>query len=62
MTLASLILNVDDTASSRYTKTRILKQAGYRVIEASTGQEALRAVREETPNLVLCDVNLPDMS
>jgi PAS domain S-box-containing protein len=62
MTLASLILNIDDTSASRYTKTRILKQAGYRVIEASTGEEGLRAVREEAPNLVLCDVNLPDMS
>ena len=62
MTLASLILNVDDTPSSRYTKTRILRQAGYRVVEASTGEEALRAVREESPHLVLCDVNLPDMS
>ena len=62
MTLASLILNIDDTASSRYTKTRILKQAGYRVIEATTGEEGLRAVREESPSLVLCDVNLPDMS
>jgi PAS domain S-box-containing protein len=62
MTLASLILNVDDTASSRYSKTRTLKQAGYRVIEAGTGAEALRAVREESPSLVLCDVNLPDMS
>src|SRR4051794_20904590 len=62
MTLGSLILNIDDTSSSRYTKTRILKQAGYRVIEATTGEEALRAVREESPSLVLCDVNLPDMS
>jgi PAS domain S-box-containing protein len=62
MTLASLILNVDDTASSRYAKTRILRQAGYRVVEASTGEEALRAVREESPHLVLCDVNLPDMN
>jgi DNA-binding response OmpR family regulator len=62
MTLGPLILNIDDTASSRYTKTRILKQAGYRVIEASTGAEGLHALREESPNLVLCDVNLPDMS
>ncbi|MEJ0037254.1 MAG: response regulator [Gammaproteobacteria bacterium] len=62
MTLASLILNIDDTPSSRYSKTRILKQAGYRVVEASSGEEGLRAVREEAPNLVLCDVNLPDMS
>ena len=62
MTLASLILNIDDTPSSRYAKTRILRQAGFRVAEASSGAEALRAVREESPNLVLCDVNLPDMS
>ena len=62
MTVGQLILNIDDTASSRYTKTRILKQAGYRVIEASTGADGLRALREEAPNLVLCDVNLPDMS
>ena len=62
MTLGALILNIDDTPSSRYNKTRILKQAGYRVIEASTAEEALRVVREEAPNLVLCDVNLPDMN
>jgi PAS domain S-box-containing protein len=60
--MTSLILNIDDTASSRYAKTRILKQAGYRVIEAATGADGLRAVREQSPNLVLCDVNLPDMS
>lgn len=62
MTLSSLILNIDDTPSSRYTKTRILRQAGYRVVEASTGAEGLRAVHEESPALVLCDVNLPDMN
>jgi PAS domain S-box-containing protein len=62
MQFSYLILNIDDTASSRYTKTRILKQAGYRVIEASTGAQALELVRSESPNLVLCDVNLPDMS
>jgi len=62
MTISYLVLNIDDTASSRYTKTRILKQAGYRVIEASTGADALRLVHAESPDLVLCDVNLPDMS
>ncbi len=56
------ILNVDDTVSSRYTKTRILRQAGYSVVEAGNGQEALRVVRELMPQLVVCDVNLPDMT
>jgi PAS domain S-box-containing protein len=57
-----LILNVDDTASARYMKTRMLRQAGYSVIEAATGAEALQLLRQHTPQLVLLDVNLPDVS
>jgi PAS domain S-box-containing protein len=56
------ILNVDDTISSRYTKSRILRSAGYVVVEAGSGAEALRITREKLPHLVVCDVNLPDMS
>jgi PAS domain S-box-containing protein len=56
------ILNVDDTASSRYTKSRILRQAGYTVVEADTAAEALRLTRELLPQLVVLDVKLPDMS
>jgi PAS domain S-box-containing protein len=59
---AATILNVDDTISSRYTKSRMLRQAGFAVIEAGSGSEALRVVRELMPQLVLLDVNLPDMS
>lgn len=40
----------------------MLQQAGYTVLEAETGAEALRMVREHLPQLVLCDVNLPDVS
>jgi PAS domain S-box-containing protein len=56
------VLNVDDTISSRYTKSRILRNAGYVVLEAGSGAEALRITREKLPHLVVCDVNLPDMS
>jgi PAS domain S-box-containing protein len=59
---APLIVNVDDTASARYMKTRTLRQAGYSVIEAGTGADALRLVRAHMPQLVLLDVNLPDIS
>jgi PAS domain S-box-containing protein len=59
---AATVLNVDDTISSRYTKSRMLRQAGFSVIEAGSGSEALRLVREQMPQLVLLDVNLPDMS
>lgn len=58
----SLILNVDDYVPSRYARTKLLKQAGYRVIEAGTGKEALALVEQQKPVLVLLDVNLPDMN
>jgi len=57
-----LILNVDDYVPGRYARTRLLQQVGYRVLEASTGQETLDAIELEKPDLVLLDVNLPDMS
>lgn len=56
------ILNVDDYAPGRYARTRILKQIGLPVLEASTGKEALELVERHRPVIVLLDVNLPDMS
>jgi signal transduction histidine kinase len=56
------ILNVDDTDALRYGKTRVLRAAGYEVVEANTGAMALKLVREIMPDLVLMDVKLPDMS
>ena len=57
-----LILNCDDTVDMRYTKTRVLRQSGYEVVECDNGQDALKKTRELMPDLVLCDVQLPDMS
>ena len=56
------ILNVDDTDAMRYQKTRVLRAAGYEVVEANTATKALQLVREMSPDLVLMDVRLPDMS
>ena len=61
-TESCLILNVDDDEAGRYAKSRILKRAGYEVIEAGTGTDALRLVSESAPHLVLLDVKLPDIS
>ena len=60
--MTGLILNVDDVAAHRYAKSRLLQKAGYEVIEAGTGADALRMVQDLRPDLVLLDVNLPDMS
>lgn len=54
------ILCVDDTEEQRYVTVRILRSAGYRVIEAATGLEALRMM-SQGPLAVVLDVNLPDM-
>jgi PAS domain S-box-containing protein len=56
------VLNVDDYEPGRYSRSRVLRNAGFAVVEAGTGGEALRVVRSARPHLVLLDVNLPDMS
>jgi two-component sensor histidine kinase len=61
-TTPEIILNVDDNEPGRYATTRILNRAGFQVIEAGTGKEALRLARSASPQLVVLDVNLPDMS
>jgi CheY-like chemotaxis protein len=60
MSTKTLILNVDDTDAARYVKTRILTRAGYEVIEAATAAQAMKALDESRPDLVLLDVRLPD--
>ena len=56
------ILNVDDNDGARYAKTRILQSAGFEVIEAANGTDALEIVRRVQPALVLLDVKLPDIN
>lgn len=57
----STILNVDDTEAQRYATSRVLRHAGFDVLEAETGQKALERILDR-PDLVILDVNLPDMS
>ncbi len=55
------ILNVDDYAPGLYARSKILRQAGFDVLEASTGGQTLKLASEHRPAVVLLDVNLPDM-
>jgi signal transduction histidine kinase len=59
---APLVLVADDNDTARYTKGRILRQAGFDVIDAASGSEALRAVEERAPRLVVLDVHMPDVN
>jgi DNA-binding response OmpR family regulator len=60
--VSNLILNVNDDEAARYVVRRVLEKAGYRVREAASGLEALAAVREERPALIVLDVQLPDIN
>ncbi len=55
------ILHVDDTDAQRYAISRVLRHAGFEVLEARSGRQALEVV-EQLPDLVILDVNLPDIS
>lgn len=55
------ILAVDDSASMRQLVGFTLKNAGYDVIEAADGKEALGLAKSRAVNLVLTDVNMPNM-
>ena len=57
----TLILNVNDDMASLYTTTRTLKQAGFDVAEALSGQQALQKAFDLMPDLVILDVKLPDI-
>jgi signal transduction histidine kinase len=56
-----LLLVVDDNETARYGKSRILRQAGFEVIEAGDGLSALRLAEERKPRLVVLDVRLPGL-
>jgi PAS domain S-box-containing protein len=62
MTNPTLILNVDDNDGARYAKTRILQSAGFSVVEATNGTDALAIVKRGEVALVLLDVKLPDIN
>jgi PAS domain S-box-containing protein len=58
---APVILVVDDEASAREITSRFLTREGYRVVEASRGDEGLRLARELHPAVILLDVLMPSM-
>ncbi len=55
------ILTVDDSASIRQMVTFTLKGAGFDVIEAVDGEDALGKAKSNNPDAVLTDVNMPNM-
>ena len=55
------MLVVDDDPDVRALVTTLLDRAGYLVAEAGDGRAALKALYEQRPDLVVLDVNMPDL-
>jgi two-component system response regulator AtoC len=55
------LLVVDDDAGVRRSVTLLLEDEGYEVHTASGGQEGLETAGKENPDIILCDVRMPEM-
>ena len=53
------VLLVEDTEDNRFMMRRLLEMSGYRVVEATNGDEAVKLAEAEKPGLILMDLSLP---
>lgn len=58
---APLVMVVDDSLTVRKITSRLLERSGYRVVTAKDGVEALEALEEEIPAIMLLDIEMPRM-
>lgn len=56
------IMHVDDNDDTRKAVELILKSEGYNVISVKDGKSCLKKLQKETPDLILLDMMMPDMS
>ena len=53
------VLLVEDSEDNRFMMRRLLEMAGFGVVEATNGEEAVRLAESELPELILMDLSLP---
>jgi DNA-binding NarL/FixJ family response regulator len=59
-TLMKTILVIEDQPVMRHKTVTILKMEGFEVLEAGNGAEGIRVAKDELPDLILCDIMMPD--
>ncbi|MCR6630962.1 MAG: response regulator [Magnetospirillum sp.] len=59
--MSKTIMTVDDSASMRQMVRLTLAGAGYEVVEAENGQDALAKAQSASPSMVVTDLNMPVM-
>lgn len=60
--MAKLILIVDDAATVRKLARFTLQKAGYEIVEAADGVEGLAAAQTQKFDLIITDLNMPNMN
>ncbi|WP_421199127.1 response regulator [Aeromonas enteropelogenes] len=61
MPMTKTVLVVDDSASIRATITMTLENAGFSVLEADDGHEAIARLEQQRVHLIISDLNMPGM-
>ncbi|MES2695938.1 MAG: response regulator transcription factor [Verrucomicrobiota bacterium] len=59
---AKRILVIDDDAKLRSHYAELLRLDGYEIIEARNGREGVDRAKSDVPDLVLCDITMPEMN
>jgi two-component system cell cycle response regulator DivK len=58
---SATILNIEDNIDNRMLIRRVLMAEGYKIVEAGNAGEGLEVLRSLHPDLILMDINMPDM-
>jgi two-component system cell cycle response regulator DivK len=61
MPVGRTILHVEDNLENRILIRRILMSVDYRVLEAESAKQALQILEKTTPEMILMDINMPDI-
>ncbi len=59
--MSKVIMTVDDSTSVRQMVGFTLKKAGYEVLEAVDGKDAVNKLKDASPHMMITDLNMPNM-
>lgn len=59
--MGNVILYIEDNPDNMLLVKRALEARGYRLLQATTGQQGLEIAERENVDLILLDINLPDI-
>ncbi len=59
--MSATVLIIDDAVHIRRLAARMLERVGYQTLQASDGLQGLKYLREKKPDIVTCDISMPNM-